>query len=90
MGRKRKARAVQVYVGSTKVGGYSRTPDGSTLFRYDPAWLASERAFPISLSMPLSDRPWSGMTVSSFFDGLLYHESDLRVEEHYTECGQPN
>ena len=36
MGRKRKARAVQVYVGSTKVGVYSRAPDGSTLFRYNP------------------------------------------------------
>ncbi len=91
MGRKRKARAVQVYVGSTKVGVYSRTPDGSTLFRYDPVWLASERAFPISLSMPLSDRPWSGMTVSSFFDGLLPDDSTVRDKiasrEHAESAG---
>lgn len=78
MGRRRKARALLVYVGSTKVGIYSRAPDGATLFRYDPAWLASERAFPISLSMPLSDRPWSGVIVSSFFDGLLPDDSTVR------------
>ena len=78
MGRKRKARALQVYVGSTKVGVYSRAPDGSTLFRYNPDWLASERAFPISLSIPLSDRPWSGTMVSSYFDGLLPDDSTVR------------
>ena len=91
MGRKRKARVLQVYVGSTKVGGYSRAPDGSTLFRYDPAWLASERAFPISLSMPLSDRPWSGATVSSFFDGLLPDNPTVRSKiasrEHAESAG---
>lgn len=78
MGRKRKARNLQVYVGSTKVGVYSRTPNGATLFQYAPDWLASARAFPISLSMPLSDRHWGGMTASSFFDGLLPDDSIVR------------
>ena len=60
MGRKRKGRVLDVYVGSSKVGTYSRAASGATSFRYDPDWLSSERAFPISLSMPLSDRLWSG------------------------------
>ncbi len=71
MGRKRKGRILDVYVGSSKVGKYSRAPNGSTAFRYDQNWISSERAFPISLSMPLSDRIWSGMHADSFFDGLL-------------------
>ncbi len=91
MGRKRKARALQVYVGSTKVGVYSRAPDGSTLFRYDSDWLASERAFPISLSIPLSDRTWSGARVSSYFDGLLPDDSTVRNKiasrEHTESAG---
>jgi serine/threonine-protein kinase HipA len=53
MGRKRKRRVLDVYVGYSKVGMYARTPNGSTSFRYDPEWLSSKRAFPISLSMPL-------------------------------------
>jgi serine/threonine-protein kinase HipA len=54
MGRKRKRRILDVYVGSSKVGIYSRASNGATSFRYDPKWLSFKRAFPISLSMPLS------------------------------------
>lgn len=71
MGRKRKGCILDVYVGSSKIGTYSRTPNGATSFRYEQDWIESERAFPISLSMPLSDRIWSGIHVDSYFDGLL-------------------
>lgn len=78
MGRKRKARDLDVYVGSAKVGCYHRAADGSTSFRYEPGWLSSDRAFPISLSMPLSDRVWSGTNVISFFEGLLPDDPNTR------------
>ncbi len=78
MGRKRKGRVLDVYVGSSKVGRYSREPSGATLFRYDPEWLSSERAFPVSLSMPLSDRVWSGESAISYFDGLLPDDRTVR------------
>jgi len=78
MGRKRKGRILDVYVGSSKVGTYSRAPNGSTSFRYDLDWISSERAFPISLSMPLSDRIWSGVHTNSFFDGLLPDDQAVR------------
>jgi serine/threonine-protein kinase HipA len=78
VGRKRKARALDVYVGSSKVGTYSRAASGATSFRYDPVWLSSERAFPISMSIPLSDRLWSGESVASFFDGLLPDDQTVR------------
>ena len=78
MGRKRKGCILDVFVGSSKVGIYSRAPNGSTSFRYDQSWLSSERAFPISLSMPLSDRVWSGVSADSFFDGLLPDDQAVR------------
>ncbi|MCU7935589.1 MAG: type II toxin-antitoxin system HipA family toxin [Candidatus Thiodiazotropha sp. (ex Dulcina madagascariensis)] len=78
MGRKRQKCVLDVYVGSTKVGQYSRAPSGATAFRYVPDWLSSERAFPISLSMPLSDRIWSGEGVASYFDGLLPDDRTVR------------
>ncbi|MCB1882001.1 MAG: type II toxin-antitoxin system HipA family toxin [Gammaproteobacteria bacterium] len=78
MGRKRQRRTLDVYVGSSKVGQYSRAPDGATAFRYDADWLTSDRAFPISLSMPLSDRIWSGEAATSYFDGLLPDDQVVR------------
>ncbi len=78
MGRKRQGRVLDVYVGLSKVGRYSREPSGATSFRYDPDWLSSEKAFPISLSMPLSDRVWSGEGATSYFDGLLPDDRTVR------------
>ena len=91
MGRKRKGRVLDVYIGSSKVGRYSREPSGSTAFRYEPEWLASDRAFPISLSMPLSDRVWSGESATSYFDGLLPDDRTVRekiaAREHAESAG---
>ncbi|NOZ53163.1 MAG: type II toxin-antitoxin system HipA family toxin [Gammaproteobacteria bacterium] len=91
MGRKRKGSVLDVYIGSSKVGRYSREPSGSTVFRYAPEWLASDRAFPISLSMPLSDRAWSGESATSYFDGLLPDDRTVRekiaVQEHAESAG---
>jgi serine/threonine-protein kinase HipA len=91
VGRKRQGRVLDVYVGSSKVGQYSRTPGGATSFRYAPDWLASESAFPISLSMPLSDRIWSGESATSYFDGLLPDDRTVRekiaTREHAESAG---
>ncbi|UCB55072.1 MAG: type II toxin-antitoxin system HipA family toxin [Thiotrichales bacterium] len=91
MGRKRQGRELEVYIGTSKVGRYSRAPGGGTSFRYDPDWLSSERAFPISLSMPLSDRIWSGGNAASYFDGLLPDDRTVREQiaarEHADSAG---
>jgi len=91
VGRKRKGRVLDVYVGSSKIGRYSREPGGATAFRYDPDWLSSEKAFPISLSMPLSDRVWSGEGATSYFDGLLPDDRTVRAKiaarEHADSAG---
>ena len=78
MGRKRQRRVLDVYVGTSKVGMYSREPTSATSFRYDPDWLSSDKALPISVSMPLTDRVWSGEGVASYFDGLLPDDRTVR------------
>ena len=78
MGRRRKSHALDVYVGKSRVGTYSRAPSGATIFRYEPEWLDSDRAFPVSLSLELSDRQWSGAAVASVFDGLLPDDPTVR------------
>jgi serine/threonine-protein kinase HipA len=78
MGRKRKTRILNVYVGTSKVGQYRRAPNGATGFRYDDEWLNSTKAFPISLSMPLTDRNWTGDDANSYFDGLLPDDPTIR------------
>ena len=78
MGRKRKKQILNIFVGSSLLGTYERGRDNSMSFRYDPGWLSSARAFPVSLSMPLSSRVWSGAQVSSFFDGLLPDEQIVK------------
>ena len=83
MGRKRKERVLGVYVGTSCVGTYTRAPSGATAFRYTPGWLAADRAFPISLSMPLSDKV--------YFDGLLPDDQKMRetiaAREHADSAG---
>ncbi len=78
MGRKRKSCALDVYVGRSRVGVYSRAATGATAFRYAQSWLDSMRSFSVSLSLPLSDRIWTGDRISSVFDGLLPDDSKVR------------
>jgi serine/threonine-protein kinase HipA len=91
MGRKRKERVLDVYVGTSCVGTYTRAPSGATAFRYTPDWLGSDKAFPISLSMPLSDKAWTGDSANAYFDGLLPDDQKMRetiaAREHADSAG---
>lgn len=78
MGRKRKERILDIYVGTSKVGQYRRAPNGATSFRYGDEWLNATKAFPISLSMPLTDRNWTGDDANNYFDGLLPDDPTIR------------
>ena len=91
MGRKRKERVLDVYVGISCVGTYTRAPNGATAFRYTADWLASDKAFPVSLSMPLSDKAWTGDAANAYFDGLLPDDQKMRetiaAREHAASAG---
>jgi len=53
------------------VGYLESTPDRGVMFRYDRDYLASNKAHPLSRSLPLRDSPYSQAASMPFFSGLL-------------------
>jgi len=73
-----KANRLQVLMNGSPVGWLSRRANGIISFRYDAAWLASANTRPLSLSLPLITRAYSGDRVENFFDNLLPDNIPLR------------
>ena len=63
-------RTAYVYVRNVFAGTLSETDEGYT-FAYDDDYLKAEDASAVSLTLPLSDEPYSSKTLFSFFDGLI-------------------
>lgn len=40
-------------------------------FRYEPEYLKSEEALPVSLTLPLTEKPYRDKILFPFFDGLI-------------------
>jgi serine/threonine-protein kinase HipA len=51
-------------------GWVEETEEGYS-FTYDPAYLASTHAHPISVTLPLRREPFLSSTLHPFFDGLI-------------------
>lgn len=71
MGRKRQFQELFVFMNGERVGKLSRDATGVFSFAYESDWLNSRNARPISLSLPLTDIPYKGYLVESYFDNLL-------------------
>lgn len=71
MSRTKTYAPLNVYMNGRQVGILSKSPGGETRFSYAPDWLGWSGAMPVSLSLPLQERPHSGGAVISFFDNLL-------------------
>lgn len=69
MGRKKIVQNLSVFLGSKKVGVLTKQTNGAIHFKYTENWI--QEGFPISLSLPLADRVFSGDKVSFYFDNLL-------------------
>jgi serine/threonine-protein kinase HipA len=52
-------------------------------FNYIPAWLGSEGASPVSLTLPLREEPFHSRTLFPFFDGLIPEGWLLDIAEKY-------
>lgn len=59
-----------IYLRDHFAGTLEETDEGY-LFRYDPDYLASAFAAPVSLTLPLAAQPYVSRTLFSFFDGLI-------------------
>lgn len=71
MARKRQFQELYVYMNGIQVGILTRAATGNLTFIYCDGWLSWRNARPISISMPLTEVPYSGRIVDSYFDNLL-------------------
>jgi serine/threonine-protein kinase HipA len=53
------------------IGKLSRDDRSNLSFSYAPAYAENETAFPLSLSLPIQDRPFNDTITRPFFDNLL-------------------
>lgn len=63
-------RIAQVCVRGELAGLLKETDEGYW-FAYDAKYLLSKNPSPVSLTLPLSDQPYTSKTLFSFFDGLI-------------------
>lgn len=77
-GRPRTRVPLDVYLNGRLVGQLGREASGAIDFRYDPAWLAWENTFPVSLSLPLREDRYIGAPVIAVFDNLLPDNNEIR------------
>ena len=59
-----------VYLRGERAGILTEDENGYT-FQYDGGFLTSEKAEAISLTLPLTDRPYRDKVLFPFFDGLI-------------------
>ena len=59
-----------VFLRGVKAGLLMEDENGY-LFEYDTDFLASDKAEPVSLTLPLSDKPYRDKVLFPFFDGLI-------------------
>jgi serine/threonine-protein kinase HipA len=63
-------RSGKVYLKDVFCGVVSET-DAGYLFEYSQEYLSLSDAQPVSLTMPLTDKPFKSKTLFAFFDGLI-------------------
>ncbi len=69
---------LHLFMNGKKVGCLTRTAVGQLRFEYGDEWLHSAFRRPLSLSMPLSQKVFSGDVVENFFDNLLPDSQSIR------------
>jgi serine/threonine-protein kinase HipA len=83
---------LQVYMNGFHVGSFVKGSTGAHRFQYSNSWLMTSGHRPISLSMPLRRRPYTGDEVYNFFDNLLPDSPEVRqriVARHHANSTQP-
>lgn len=69
--------SVPVYYEAFLVGTISVMDQGQMSFTYDPRWLATKGAFPLSVTMPLQTDPFADTVIGPWLANLLPEEQQL-------------
>ncbi|HVE11019.1 MAG TPA: type II toxin-antitoxin system HipA family toxin [Paraburkholderia sp.] len=80
MARRSHSQTLTLWANGDYVGRWTITTRGDMELQYDPAWVASERGRPLSLSLPinLNNEPLKGDNVAHYFEGLLPDSDAIR------------
>lgn len=70
---------VPVWFDALHVGDVTAGDDGALGFAYTEAWLATEGAFPLSLTLPLENTPYPSEVISPWLANLLPEEEQLSI-----------
>jgi serine/threonine-protein kinase HipA len=78
MARSKTHPRLSVFQNGQIVGYLSKQPSGAVEFIYADEWLFNERAYPVSLSLPLREDAFKGAPVLAVFENLLPDSESLR------------
>lgn len=78
MARPRITSDLYVFMNGRKVGCLTRLSTGQLRFEYNDTWINSDLMRPLSLSMPTSQKIFTGDVVENFFDNLLPDSQPVR------------
>lgn len=70
---------VSVWFDKLHVGDVAVAKDGDLTFRYTERWLATQGAFPLSLTLPLAAASYPSEIISPWLANLLPEEEQLRI-----------
>lgn len=70
----KKIKELHVLLNEEHIGILREEPDGKHSFTYD----SNYRGMPLSLSMPLRQKPWKGQAVEAYIDGILPDDPSTR------------
>jgi serine/threonine-protein kinase HipA len=71
-------RILSILMNGLLVGRLEKTAKNGLAFAYDPSWINTPGARPISLSLPLVNQVFTGDVVYNFFDNLLPDNPQIR------------
>jgi serine/threonine-protein kinase HipA len=79
-GRPSRARALSIWSNGVRVGSWRLPTRGAMELQYDPQWLRSPAARPLSLSLPfgIGNAVLAGERVANYFDNLLPDSEEIR------------
>ncbi len=80
MGRRSHSQTLMLWANGERVGRWTLTARGGMELQYDPAWMASPRGRPISLSLPFGfgNEALRSPAVAHYFEGLLPDSDAIR------------
>lgn len=78
MARARRNLALRLYMNNVPVGWLQKQSTGALNFEYDRDWVNSSKSIPLSLSLPLTVKTYSGDVVINYFDNLLPDNDGIR------------